>query len=89
MSLNVLARSQERLARQFAGIDGTPVAGIFYSLKKARIVIERWRREYNEIRPHSSARVPSCSRNRKWCSRVTMVLVQKIGQVTYNSKQIK
>jgi flavin reductase (DIM6/NTAB) family NADH-FMN oxidoreductase RutF len=24
MSLNVLARSQERLARQFAGIDGTP-----------------------------------------------------------------
>ena len=27
---------------------------IFYSLKEARIVIERWRREYNEIRPHSS-----------------------------------
>jgi len=27
---------------------------IFYSLKEARIVIERWRRETNEIRPHSS-----------------------------------
>ena len=27
---------------------------IFYSLKEARILIERWRRQYNEIRPHSS-----------------------------------
>ena len=27
---------------------------IFYSLKEARIVIEGWRRHYNEIRPHSS-----------------------------------
>ena len=27
---------------------------IFFSLKEARIVIERWRREYNEVRPHSS-----------------------------------
>jgi len=27
---------------------------IFYSLKEARIVIERWRKEYNEVRPHSS-----------------------------------
>jgi len=27
---------------------------IFYSLKEVRIVIERWRREYNEVRPHSS-----------------------------------
>jgi transposase InsO family protein len=27
---------------------------IFYSLNEARIVIERWRREYNEVRPHSS-----------------------------------
>jgi len=27
---------------------------IFYCLKEARIVIERWRREYNEIRPHRS-----------------------------------
>jgi putative transposase len=27
---------------------------IFYSLKEARIVIECWRRHYNEIRPHSS-----------------------------------
>ena len=27
---------------------------IFYSLKEARIVIERWRKHYNEKRPHSS-----------------------------------
>ena len=27
---------------------------IFYSLKEARIVIERWRRYYNHQRPHSS-----------------------------------
>jgi transposase InsO family protein len=27
---------------------------IFYSLKEARIVVENWRRHYNEIRPHSS-----------------------------------
>ena len=27
---------------------------IFYSLKEAQILIEQWRRHYNEIRPHSS-----------------------------------
>jgi putative transposase len=27
---------------------------IFYSLKEARIVIEKWRKHYNETRPHSS-----------------------------------
>jgi transposase InsO family protein len=27
---------------------------IFYTLKEAKILIERWRREYNEVRPHSS-----------------------------------
>ena len=27
---------------------------IFYSLKEARVVIESWRRHYNEVRPHSS-----------------------------------
>jgi len=27
---------------------------IFYTLTEARILIERWRREYNQIRPHSS-----------------------------------
>ncbi len=26
---------------------------IFYSLKAARIVIEKWRKQYNEKRPHS------------------------------------
>jgi transposase InsO family protein len=27
---------------------------IFYSLKEAQILIEQWRRHYNELRPHSS-----------------------------------
>ena len=27
---------------------------IFYSLKEAKIIIERWRKHYNEKRPHSS-----------------------------------
>jgi transposase InsO family protein len=27
---------------------------IFYSLLEARVVIEAWRRHYNEVRPHSS-----------------------------------
>jgi transposase InsO family protein len=26
---------------------------IFYTLKEAQILIERWRREYNTVRPHS------------------------------------
>ena len=27
---------------------------IFYTLAEARILIERWRRQYNTVRPHSS-----------------------------------
>ncbi len=27
---------------------------IFYTLKEAQVIIERWRKEYNTIRPHSS-----------------------------------
>jgi len=27
---------------------------VFYSLKEAQILIEQWRRHYNEVRPHSS-----------------------------------
>ena len=29
-------------------------AEIFYSLREARVVIERWRKDYNTVRPHSS-----------------------------------
>jgi putative transposase len=29
-------------------------AEVFYSLREAQILIERWRRHYNTIRPHSS-----------------------------------
>jgi len=34
--------------------DGVLNREIFYTLTEARILIERWRREYNQIRPHSS-----------------------------------
>jgi putative transposase len=27
---------------------------IFYSLKEGQVLIEQWRRHYNEVRPHSS-----------------------------------
>jgi transposase InsO family protein len=27
---------------------------MFYTLREAKVVIETWRREYNELRPHSS-----------------------------------
>jgi len=27
---------------------------IFYSLKEAQVLIEQWRKHYNEVRPHSS-----------------------------------
>lgn len=27
---------------------------VFYTLKEARALIERWRRDYNTLRPHSS-----------------------------------
>lgn len=27
---------------------------IFYSFKEAQILIEQWRKHYNEVRPHSS-----------------------------------
>ena len=27
---------------------------IFYTLTEAKVLIERWRREYNQVRPHSA-----------------------------------
>jgi putative transposase len=27
---------------------------IFYTLEEAKILIEKWRKEYNQVRPHSS-----------------------------------
>ena len=37
-----------------AGVDGE----IFYTLREAQIVIERWRRHFNTIRPHASFGTP-------------------------------
>jgi hypothetical protein len=27
---------------------------VFYNLREAKVVIEKWRQEYNTVRPHSS-----------------------------------
>ena len=27
---------------------------VFYNLKEAKVIIEKWRQEYNTVRPHSS-----------------------------------
>ena len=27
---------------------------IFYTVKEAQVIIEKWRQEYNTVRPHSS-----------------------------------
>ena len=39
---------------------------IFYTLEEARVLIERWRRSYNQVRPHSSLgyRPPGAGDNR-------------------------
>ena len=34
--------------------DELPNGEIFYTLTEAKVLIERWRQEYNTIRPHSS-----------------------------------
>ena len=58
---------------------------IFYILKETKVVIERWRQEFNRLRPHSSlgyrpparetiwlkpAPLPSCPKTQtNWCFR--------------------
>ena len=32
---------------------------LFYTLAEARVVVERWRRHFNEVRPHSCPRLAS------------------------------
>ena len=48
--MSPLQRRRRRSERLWLLLNGE----IFYSLKEARIVIEAWRRHYNEVRPHSS-----------------------------------
>lgn len=42
------------LLDRFEGVRSLLNREIFYTLEEARVLIENWRREYNEIRPHSS-----------------------------------
>lgn len=61
----------------------------FYSPKEAKIVIEQWQSQYNEIRPHlslgrrhRSVRISHSNRCPQ-CSNLSLGLVQKLGQVTW------
>jgi hypothetical protein len=50
---------------------------IFYLLKEIRVLAERWRVLYNNVRPHPPLRL---SINKNSRATLTMKLVQKIGQ---------
>jgi transposase InsO family protein len=70
---------------------------IFYSLKEAQVLTERWRKHYNTLRPHSSLAIDPRRRPRwkvvrsvPWQMqplRLTPQLVQKIGQSTVGSPE--
>jgi transposase InsO family protein len=53
---------------------------MFYSLKEARAMIENFRREYNEIRPHSSLKYSAPAPKVIICTKNGAIhLVQKMG----------
>ena len=61
---------------------------IFYTLKEAQVLIERWRRHYNTVRPHSSlgykppapvARQPRAPGLPKWGPTTALELVALLG----------
>ncbi len=53
--ISELSRLGRSLGQIVAILDALAKAGmIFYTLKEAKVLIERWRQEYNRLRPHSS-----------------------------------
>jgi len=71
---------------------------LFYSLTEAQVIIEAWRRQYNRVRPHSSLGYPPRQRptdptslprsNLTHCTRVSMHLAQKSGQLKFWSAYV-
>ena len=63
---------------------------IFYTLREAKIMIEKWRRHYNEVRPHSSlgykppAPETIVTRPNTAVSRMTTQSVCEVGKLSYN-----
>ena len=63
---------------------------IFYTLREAKIMIEKWRRHYNEVRPHSSlgykppAPETIVTRPNTTVSRMTTQSVCEVGKLSYN-----
>jgi putative transposase len=54
MKMAVLALDHRRTAHHVAHRGELRNGEIFATLLEAKILIERWRREYNTIRPHSA-----------------------------------
>ena len=49
------SHEREQDSTVFADVELELLNGeIFYSLREAEVLIERWRRHYNTVRPHSS-----------------------------------
>ena len=63
---------------------------IFYTLREAKIMIEKWRRHYNEVKPHSSlgykppAPETIVTRQNTAVSRMTTQSVCEAGKLSYN-----
>ena len=63
---------------------------IFYTLREAKIMIEKWRRHYNEVRPHSSlgykrpAPETIITGPNTAVSRMTTQSVCEVGKLSYN-----
>ncbi len=63
---------------------------IFYTLREAKIMIEKWRRHYNEVKPHSSLGykppAPETIINgpNTAVSRMTTQIVCEAGKLSYN-----
>ena len=63
---------------------------IFYTLREAKIMIEKWRRHYNEVRPHSSlgykppAPETIVTRPNTAVSRMPTLSLCEVGKLSYN-----
>lgn len=57
LSRTITLINKQRASIQFIDIPKVVLnTEIFYTLKEAKVLIERWRRHYNTVRPHSSLR---------------------------------
>jgi putative transposase len=55
---------------------------IFYTLKEAKVIIEQWRQEYNQVRPHSALRYQPPAPEAKMSVILTQEVVSFMGAAT-------